>query len=230
MFKTYVPNNATEPETRKVKAGSLANRRPRNTCFDCNSGWMEKIETYARPYITNLLLGQPCLLEPIHQYAVAAFLCLVNIRIDISNRIARAIPKEDHEHLMQKREPGSSWRIWIMYYTEGNGRSYEYSHFPMTMKQFRQSELASLTAAEIAGRAEEANTQVTTICIGRLCAHLYSSSVERNFGGYDGAPMTQIWPITGRYIDTHLLPPIDPNNAIWLHETIGRARNPPNFR
>lgn len=188
---------------------------------------MEAIEIYARPYITNLMLGRRQLLEPVHQYALAAFLSLVAIRIDISNRTAQAIPKEDHQHLIENREPGSTWKIWIMRYTEGAGDDYSYAHSPMAMRQFHKSQIPRLTRAEIAARPEDSNTQVTTICVGRLCAHIFSSTDFDEFTGYDGIDLTQLWPITGLAIDTGPLPSIDRLGSVWLHETISRSHNPP---
>jgi hypothetical protein len=76
-FQTYTPNTNIENPSRTIKAGSVAARRPRNTCFGCNSGWMREIEEHAKPYITALMLGDRILLEPVHQYAVATFLCLI---------------------------------------------------------------------------------------------------------------------------------------------------------
>ena len=227
IFRTYTPNSPTEDVSRSLKPGSVAGRRPRNTCFACNSGWMRDIENHARPYITALMRGDRIILEPAHQYAVAAFLSLVAVRIDISNRSAHAIPPTDYQHLIQRREPGPSWKIWIMKYVEGPGDDYGYSHFPMALKFFPIGKFATLSAAEIAAGPEDTNTQVTTIVVGRLCAHIFSSTVYDDFAGYVEPPMCRIWPITGFDIDTGYLPEIDAEDATWLHEAIGRDRNPP---
>jgi len=85
----------------------------------------------------------------------------------------------------------------------------------------------ALSAAEIAAGPDDTNTQVTTIVVGRLCAHIFSSTVYDDFAGYVEPPMCRIWPITGFDIDTGYLPEIDAEDATWLHEAIGRDRNPP---
>jgi hypothetical protein len=229
-FHTYTPNTNVEDQTFKIKAGSVANRRPRNTCFECNNGWMRSIEEYARPYITALMLGDRQLLEAPHQYALAAFLSLVTTRIDISNKTARAVPPSDYQHLIQHREPGADWKIWIMRYIDGPGDDYAYRHFPMAMKELPRKMLETLSPQQLSARAEDCNTQVTTIVVGRLCAHIFSTTAYRDFAGYLEPPMCQIWPITGLYIDTGFLPDIDASTATWLHETIGRDRNPPDLR
>jgi hypothetical protein len=228
-FHTFTPNSNVEDPSFAIKAGSVAARRPRNTCFGCNSGWMRNIEEYAKPYVTTLMLGDRILLETVHQYALAAFLSLATIRIDIANKTAHAVPPTDHQHLIQHREPGPNWMIWIMRYTEGLGDDYAYRHFPMAIRSFPKGLIGTLSSADIAAGPEDTNTQVATIVVGRLCAHIFSTTALLGFNGYTEPPMCQIWPITGD-IDTGYLPGIDARGATWLHETLGRDYNPPKLR
>lgn len=226
-FHTFVPNTATEGVSRTTKAGSVANRRPRNTCLNCNSGWMRDIEEYAKPYITGLMRGDRLLLEAAHQYAIAAFLSLVSIRIDTSNKLAHPIPIEDYQHLIEKREPGPSWMIWIMKFTDGVGDDYWYNHFPMAMKAFPEGILKTMSPQQLSLTAEDTNTQVTTIVVGRLCAHIFSTTAYHDFIGYEAPAMCPVWPTTGLSIDTRWLPSVNTEEVKWLHEAIGRDRNPP---
>jgi len=69
---------------------------------------------------------------------------------------------------------------------------------------------------------EDCNTQVTTIVAGQLCAHIFSSSVWGNFKGYQGAPLTQIWPPHQLPIDTRFIRSIDNAGLPWLHEAVAR--------
>jgi len=229
-FQTYVPNTNVENPSVMIKAGSVAARRPRNTCISCNGGWMRSIEEHAKPYIEALMAGNRVLLEPAHQYAVATFLCLVTTRIDASAKIAHPIPVSDHHHLIQNREPGPSWKIWIMRFIDGDGSDYWYNQFPMAMKAFPREMLETLSPQQLSARPEDSNTQVTTIVVGRLCAHLFSTTVYDDFTGYVEPAMTQVWPINGMTIDTRWLPGIGAEDVHWLHEAIGRDRNPPDFR
>jgi hypothetical protein len=114
-----------------------------------------------------------------------------------------------------------------MKYVEGPGDDYAYRHFPMALRSFPIGKFETLSAAEIAAGPEDTNTQVTTIVVGRLCAHIFSSTVYDDFVGYVEPRMCRIWPTTGFNIDTGYLPEIDAEGATWLHESIGRDRNPP---
>lgn len=113
---------------------------------------------------------------------------------------------------------------------DGAGNDYWYNQFPMAMKSFPREMLETLSPQELSARPEDSNTQVTTLVVGRLCAHIFSTTVYEEFTGYEEPPMAQIWPINGLIIDTRWLPGIDTDDVHWLHEAIGRDRNPPDFR
>jgi len=123
----------------------------------------------------------------------------------------------------------ASWKIWIAEYSEGAGNDYWYNQFPMAMKAFPGSMLETLSPQQLSARPEDSNTQVTTLVVG-LFAHAFSTTIWTEFEGYLDAPIAQIWPINGRIIDTRWLPTIGEDDIHWLHEAIGRDRNPPDFR
>jgi hypothetical protein len=211
----------------KVKPGAVAKRRPRNTCTKCNGGWMREIEETAKLKVSALMLGYPFLLGTLDQRHLAAFLCLVSMRIALGNKIARPIPSEDHEYLIANRvPPPSGWRIWIMKYADDRADDYWYGYLPMAMM--------SPTASEISGplnplsvRAEHCNMQVTTLVVGKLCAHIFSTTIEYDISHYQGLHMTQIWPPTRFDIDTGFLPAITAETLPWLHEAIASDRDVP---
>ncbi len=70
------------------------------------------------------------------------------------------------------------------------------------------------------------NSQVTTLVIGQLCAHLFSSIVWPDFPGYDGAELAEIWPAQRFDIEVSDLPVITEAEVPWLHETIARTSTP----
>jgi hypothetical protein len=117
-----------------------------------------------------------------------------------------------------------------MRFLDGNGTDYWYNQFPMAMKSFPKEMLETLSPQELSARPEDSNTQVTTVVVGRLCAHMFSTTVYDDFTGYVEPAMAQVWPINGLSIDTRWLPGIGTEDVHWLHEAIGRDRNPPDFR
>jgi hypothetical protein len=69
------------------------------------------------------------------------------------------------------------------------------------------------------------NTQCTTLVIGKLCVHLFSSTVQPVLG-YDGVRLSRIWPRSGFNLNTAFLPTIADDAAIALHETLAANRKP----
>lgn len=65
----------------RKREGWSANRRVRAVCRDCNSGWMNRIEAAARPYLTPLVEGRPvtlsrCAVEAVNRWvALKVMVC-----------------------------------------------------------------------------------------------------------------------------------------------------------
>jgi hypothetical protein len=213
---TFETNSVTPAYTSKKKSGSAAKRKPRNTCYPCNGGWMEAMETRAKPALTKLMLGQPFLFDPPSQRAVAAFLCLAAMRLERGGTTGRAIPDGDVEHLKAKQEPPPSWRIWITRFRGGTNNYYS-AHSAM--------HTGKLSPGSPTG-TEYCNEQVSTFIAGKLCAHLFSSRI-RDIGGYEGIDQTCLWPPIGLNANSGFIPTITFAQAEELHEAVARAGNPP---
>ena len=181
QFHTFVPKRAGVPFSRRVRQGGVETRKPRNTCLKCNAGWMRRIEEATMPFMAPLLLGQQHLLDTFSQRLLATFLCLVSMRVRLSTEM-RANPQTDRDWLRFKFEPPPNWQIWIAQY-EGKSR----------MDELYSGIQVSLTPA-MPISPNPYNTQVTTLVVGRLCAHLYSSTVWTTFAGYSGGDLRAIGP------------------------------------
>jgi hypothetical protein len=205
-LQTFSSRSARPTPSKVIKAGSIAKRRPRNTCENCNAGWMRHIEEAARPIVSALMLGQPLLLDTFNQRLLAVFLCLVAMRIELGGQMPRVTPDSDHRFLIQQRNPPPDWQIWIAEIGDGSNH-YWFARLPM---QF----------------GAEYNVQVTTLAAGKLFAHLFNSPVWTDFPGYEEPKLSRIWPV-GRFdINTGALPKIPKTMVPWVHETIARGGNP----
>lgn len=212
-FYTFVPKMAHSPKRRRVKPGHVGTRKPRNTCLTCNSGWMRHIEEAVIPVMTPLLRGDPCLLDSTAQKELAAFLCLVSMRVERASGIP-SIPEGDREWLKAHRAPPAHWKIWLARY-EG---TYQID------QNYSGMHIAS--APNLPTGIEHCNAQVTTLVIGHLCSHLFSCVEWANFRGYEGIELRQIWPLTQPNIQVALLPVIAEGRVQWLHEAIARESAP----
>jgi len=211
-METFTQTAPGPPFFKTSRPGSAAKRQPRNTCLECNSGWMRSIEEAAKPIVTNLIRGRHFLLTTIDQRLLATFLCLISMRIELSGEL-RTTPQEHRNWLISKREPPPNWWISFCRYQDNDPVDYWFGFLGMAR--------ASLSEATLVG-AHNCNTQVTTIIVGNFCAHLFSSTVWDNFRGYDGASLAQIWPPNPYIIDTEFVAFIDNSGLPWLHEAVAR--------
>jgi hypothetical protein len=155
-FSTFIPKAKGPVFWRKIKQGHVGTRKPRNTCFRCNSGWMRTIEEATMTLMPPLLLGGPRLLWPTEQRLLATFLSLVCMRVEFSSREMRAIPAADHVWVMKRNEPPPHWRIWIA----------RYDGPPRMDQRYTAMQIAS--SPNVPAGIEYCNSQVCTLVIGKL--------------------------------------------------------------
>jgi len=202
-FQAPVSGNGSVPEK----------RRPRNTCLKCNTGWMSQIESVSLPTIRPLILGEPCVLDIMSQFALAPILALISSRIELTAHGMRTIPRSEFDHLRAKLFPSPNWRIWIGRHAGADLKDCLYRYTAMQVESQPTAHFGP----------EYCNTQVTTLIAGQLYAHVFFSTVWPDFPGYR---LTQIWPLAHCYVDTGLLPAMSDRDAVMLHETISRLGKP----
>ncbi len=214
IFTTFTPEVPGPPKTIKQRQGHARSRKPRNTCKKCNSEWMSTIEDEAIPYATPLIGGQTFVLNDGGQRSLAAFFCLISMRLEFLGSL-RAIPPTDRLYLKEYREPPPMWCVWIAKYGGDKPDDHWSRYIGMQVGS---------TPAEKVG-PEHCNMQVTTMVVGQLCAHLYSSTVSPLLG-YEGIRLTRIWPLTGLSIDARFLPVLDDATVVALQEALARESKP----
>jgi hypothetical protein len=80
-FNTFELEVLGLPKTKEEKQGPARSRKPRNTCQSCNSGWMSIIENDAIAFATPLIKGDDFQLTDEGQRRLAAFFCLITMRL-----------------------------------------------------------------------------------------------------------------------------------------------------
>ena len=210
-FDAKVPGPAYSKRLRQGPAGS---RKPRNTCLACNTGWMSTIENIAMPYMVPLIQDTPSLLNTFGQRQLAALLVLMAMRSEFLDTI-RVIQQSERDWLRRHYWPTDNWKIWIGHY--GGTRSDE------NWWRTGYAQLEPKQTDKVGGNY--CNLHVTTMVIGRLCAHLgYSSVID--FPGYTGMSLSQLWPPGCFDIQTDLLPSMSDEDVLRLHEEFARGSKP----
>jgi hypothetical protein len=212
---TFEPKMKGPEFKRVVRPGHAGGRKPRNSCADCNGGWMSRIEQRAKAYATPLIQGTTCALDERGQRALAALLCLITVRTEFAELNTISVSKEDRDWLREKMEPPPLWQIWIARYIGTEPENHWCRHFGMQL----------VPSPDVKLETPECNTQTTTLVLGQLCAHAFSSSVFPEFSGYK-TPLCRIWPLAGWDIFSSALPRVADDDIISLAEALARGMKP----
>ena len=198
----------------KVAQGHARSRKPRNTCLRCNGGWMSLMEDRARGCATRLILDLPQLMDLGDQNSVASLLTLIAMRLEFLGEM-RAISNQERDWLRYYREPSDDWKIWISAFGGDDGDE----HWSRTYAAQLEPERTDLVGPEYC------NVRVSTLVMGKLCAHLFYSPII-DFRGYEGISLAQIWPRQNLYVDTSELSVMSGRDAPFLHEAFARESPP----
>jgi hypothetical protein len=175
---------------------------------------MSSIETTAIKPMTPLILGIDIPLRMDDQRAIAALLCLINMRLEFLGQF-RAIPAADRQSIKNTGLPPVGWCIWVAQFAGEKGEELVSRYCGMMAGQ--------LSPPDHVG-PQYCNTQATTMVIGKLCAHLFRSSFVP-FIDYDDARLAKIWPLTGYDIQSQFIPTISDEGVVSLAEALARAAN-----
>jgi hypothetical protein len=177
---------------------------------------MSSIEETALPVVRPLLLAEPTTLDTGSMTSLATLLALVSIRVELTARPMRTIPRTDIQHLMDTGRPNEKWRVWVARHSGKDLKDYSYRYTAMQV----------LSEPTPVYGPEHCNTHVTTLVVGQLYAHILFSTVWPDFPGYERVSLTQIWPANDLHIRSEFLPVMPEEEGIELHEAISRAGRP----
>jgi hypothetical protein len=193
-----------------VEQGHARSRRPRNTCLSCNTGWMSLVEDRARSCTTRLILDLPQVMDLSGQEALATLLTLIVMRMEFLGDI-RAIADQERDWLRYYREPSNHWKVWICGFAGDDGDE----HWSRTYAAQLESKPTDRVGLEYC------NVRVSTLVMGKFCAHLFYSPII-DFQGYEGIDLTQIWPRRHLYLNPSFMYFMNGKDALYLHEAFAR--------
>lgn len=179
---------------------------------------MSRIESAAKSAMTQLMYGQPIMLDRVQQFFIASLLCLIASRNEFSRLGATAISNEERTWLRTHCMPPWNWQIWIARYRGERQNEHWCYHYPMQIGP--TPEEGSCPTSEIGDH--KCNTQTTTLVIGQLTAHLFSSTAMPEFPGYQGIRLCKIWPPNNWFIDWSTVPAYGERNLFSLAAALSR--------
>lgn len=214
-FDTFTARTRTPEPWVKVRQGDTGSRKVRRVCGPCNSGWLGELETPAKPHVISLMNGEDVVIDSIMQRRLASWLCAITMLIDAADPPGSAIPQSDREYFKASRQPPPMWRVWIARY---GGTDWQ-------VHRVRRTGMNVQPKPEIDGNRFACNTQVTTLVIRKLCAHVFSSSIFE-LPGYEGVALQQLWPLTGESFIWAKAPVLTDAGVVVLSEALARDLKP----
>jgi hypothetical protein len=211
-FETFIPKAKGPAYSKRLRQGHARSRKPRNTCLRCNTGWMSGIEGLAKQSLLPLIKGENCVLDTFAQFSISTLLCLIAMRIEFLSGM-RAITAEDHDWVRYYREPSKDWKIWIAHFDGDTPDDHPARSYCVQLVSDQTETVGP----------EYCNAQISTLVIGKLCAHLvYAPELPLTKFEYEGIRLTRIWPANPYHIDTGWMTGLSGRDVLWLHETFAR--------
>jgi hypothetical protein len=175
--------------------GPIGSRKIRNVCSRCNGGWMSRLETAAKPILTELILGRRCHLDSRAQTSIAAWTMMTSITAEYTDVPTQCIPAEDRHFLMANGKPHVGWRVWIGRY-RGDDWKQRYSHWG--------NKLGFYTPTGV----DWHGFQTSVFVVGELLLYAASStdvSLLAGFHPIQDDALAMIWPPSDASVDSHQL-------------------------
>jgi hypothetical protein len=212
VFHTFTPRSAVSPPKLVIREGPAGSRKVRRVCQTCNHGWIRQfIEEPAKPTTLALMRGDMSILTRSQQKTMATWLTLVAMMIELTDLTSFAIPAAHRRYLMDRKEPPPGWHVWLAKY--GGARWEDH-----VARQVELQLSASPENEEIG--AHKANTQVTTLVLGQLCAHVFSSTSIPDFSGYHGITLQTIWPARSYDVFWQFVETLSDAEVLYLSEAL----------
>jgi hypothetical protein len=172
---------------KRLAAGRYTLEYTTRVCDQCNSGWMNDVDTKAFPYVAEMIRGKPLALDPAAQAAVAAWFCKVAVtaRSEPHNRLP--IEREWTEWLYAQHSAVPGWHVWIGHYI--GEAPWWYNPHDIRI------ELGAGSAAPPPGFVRQ-NGVLATLVIGYLALQVFGLGGPGAFLDPDREPVfPMIWPV-----------------------------------
>lgn len=177
-----------------TRPGDPGDQRLKVVCAPCNNGWMSTLRVRARPFLEPLVKGDTAAGSSGHGLrSIAAWAAMFTIVYEQADLRTRTISETERFDFRLKRDIPTHWTVWEARH-HGSQEMYCW-HRCMDI-------VAELPLSFPDRIRDPANTQVTTLTIGKLLLQTISSGSEfvngkalatfRSYGNAFG--LTRLWP------------------------------------
>lgn len=169
---------------RPVRQGDPLARKVYVVCKSCNSGWMSRLQTRAKPIATLLIGGGGKLLTVADQKTLSAWMAMTTMVIEFADPPTVAATQTERALLKSSEVPPPNWQIWLGTFVGEQDRSFWHTSFGLILDNPPPNVPQSLKG------------QITTVRLGRMFACILStpSGVHAKLSPIFEAQIG-IWPI-----------------------------------
>ena len=182
--------------------GPFHTRKLRIACQKCNSGWMSRIESKAKPTLELLAPGIRPRLDLSAQQALAAWLALFTMVAEFTDRRTVAVTPEERSSLREYVRPSFGWRMWMGFHDDNDWKHRFFHHA-----------VAAYPTHETPPEPPPFNCQFTTIGFGSALFHTawtpYDSS-QLHLPDRYAKRLASVWPTTSPELDCSGMVPLLP--------------------
>jgi len=163
----------------------------RDVCRDCNHGWMEKLESQARPILTPMLLDEPRVMTAVEQHIVATWATKTMLTMQGANIGGeRVVSLDRYQWFCEKQTPLGGSHIWLCRYSDR-------TRWPLSTHQWGMTAVPQGEGAPQVG--DPMNGFGVAYAVGPLAFWLFGVDLPGNpqtsAGSDDGHLL--IWPALG---------------------------------
>ena len=165
------------------RSGGAIKIQIRAVCRSCNSGWMNRIEGGVRPFLDEMILGNPITLNQ-NQITVLAKWCAMKfIVMEHAQRDTAVTPDQDRRALKENGMIPAFFRIYVgNHASEARSGLLRSSHCIATTAEGPNPPLIGTTK----------NIETTTMLVGRIFIHLNAARLE-NFEIEHAFSVSRVW-------------------------------------
>ena len=200
VFVKLEPNFSDSTAKRNKREGDFHARRLKIACRSCNSGWMSRLQTKAKPHLVPMLTNRAVSLYRAEQTTLAAWASMFVMTADYLDRDGASITQDERIWFKEHQRPPPNWRIWIGKYEQPPTKE-RWFHAALYIVENEPEFIAR-------GTPETSYAQAATILLGdQLIIHVMSSPAMRETVKRwkilpDAVPaMLQVWPVVRRRVD-----------------------------
>jgi hypothetical protein len=177
----------------------------------CNNGWMNHQDDGIKPILTPLILGQPAVLGPEQQRALASWIAMKVMVTEYSEPEDVVSTQEERSAMFNQRTVPAHWKIWIARQT---GQLWRTGYLRQSATLGTPDETGTPIPP---GGSRAKNTQLISIGFGYLVVHVFSTRVPEMRWDYPQGTLFRIHP----FRDTLVWPPRNVMNGAQI-DFLGR--------